>query len=231
MKIKIYLLPGTMCNENIWIKLSPFFDDRYELIHVPIPQNDNFDAIADSLNDYFKKEKIYLLGFSLGGYIASNFACKYPHKIKKLFIISSSLSILPIEEIEKRKKAITFVDKHGFKGLSRKKVISLLEELNQKDEVLIKLIQQMYIDLGKETFKIQMSSTLYREDLLEKFLELKFPVTFFYCDKDRLVNHEWLTSLSTISKNIKFVKKSSSSHMVPLEKPFELSEVIKEWVK
>jgi len=231
MKKKIYFLPGTMCNENLWIKLNSFFDSSYELIHVPIPMENDLDTISKVLNDTFEEKKVYLVGFSLGGYIASYFAYKYPHRIKKLFIVASSLNILPLEEIQKRQNAISFINRFGFKGLSRKKVVTLLEEINQKDESLIELIQQMYVDLGKEVFKIQMQSTLYREDLLEKFLTLEFPLTFFYCIEDRLVNHKWLESLATSSKNIIFIKKQSSSHMVPLEKPFELSESIKKWLK
>ena len=65
----------------------------------------------------------------------------------------------------------------------------------------------------------------------EKFLMLKLPSTFFYCSEDRLVNHKWLESLSINSLTINFIKKQSSSHMVPLEKSFLLSESIKEWAK
>jgi len=231
MKIKIYLLPGTMCDENIWSKFYTFFDENYELIHVPIPMKSNLDEIIKALDIYFEEEKINLLGFSLGGYIASYFACNYPHRIKKLFVVSSSLSILAKGEIQKRQKAISFINSHGFKGLGRKKIISLLEEKNQEDEGLIHLISQMYINLGKEVFINQMKSTLVRNDLLEKISSLNFPITFFYCKEDRLVNHEWLEVLSKRSKDISFVRKISSSHMVPLEKPFELSQALKEWIK
>lgn len=231
MKTKIYLLPGTMCNETLWSKLNLFFDESYELIHVPIPSKNSMDDIVDRLNEYFLEEKILLLGFSLGGYIASYFTCKYPNRVKKLFIVSSSLNTLSVEEIQKRQKAILFVDTHGFKGLSQKKVKTLLEEVNQKDEALINLIQQMYVGLGKEVFKTQMQTTLHRKDLLEKFLRLNTPSTFLYCDKDRLVNHKWLERLKKESLLITIIKRQGASHMVPLERPLELSLAIKEWIK
>ncbi len=96
-----------------------------------------FDESIDFLEEYFKEDKVNILGFSLGGYVASYFTCKYPHRVNKLFILAASAGTLQDEEIEKRNKAIHLLDNFGFKGLSHKKVVSLLETSNQEDEVLI----------------------------------------------------------------------------------------------
>lgn len=230
MKKRIYLLPGVMCNEKLWIKLRPYLDESYELIHLSIPLKSNLDEIVDCLNEIVKEEKIHLIGFSLGGYIASYFACKYPNRIEKLFIISSSLCSLNKEEIEKRKKAIFLVETYGFKGLSRKKVLTLLDDSNKKNEDLIHLIQKMYLDLGKDVFNMQMLGTLYRDDLVEKISMMSFSITYLYSDNDRLVNQYWVQKFSKSSYNTNFVKLESSSHMVPLEIPYELSIEIKNWI-
>ena len=76
-----------MRDERIYGQLSYYLDD-YELIHLKIPLSEDFEEIVDILNNNIKEEKINLLGFSLGGYIASYFAIKYPSKIKKLFLLS-----------------------------------------------------------------------------------------------------------------------------------------------
>jgi len=230
MKTKIYLLPGLMCNEQLWHRLIPYFDDTYELIYVPLPQMSCFEGSIEFLNNYFIEDKVNILGFSLGGYVASYFACKYPNKVNKLFILAASAGTLQEEEIEKRNKAITLLDSFGFKGLSHKKVVSLLEISNQKDENLIELIQKMYVDLGEEVFRTQMASTLNRENLLDKMSNLDVPMTFLYCDEDRLVNTKWIENFSHINDQATFEKISSTSHMLPLERPLEVSQAIKRWV-
>ncbi len=216
-----------MCNENLWSRLEPFFDDNYELITLPIPLEDSFDTVIESLEKSIKEEKINLLGFSLGGYIASYFACKYPHRINKLFIIASSLCPLSEQEIKKREDTISFVSRHGFKGLSTKKVISLLDKQNEKNFELIELIQQMYVDLGKEVFLSQMSVTLKRDDLLYTINKLYFPITFLYGSKDRLVNHTWMETLAKVTTHIRQKRFDTTSHMLPLEKPTEVAKEIK----
>ncbi|MCP4970729.1 MAG: alpha/beta hydrolase [Arcobacter sp.] len=227
---KIYLLPGIMCNQTLWKKMYLYFDDNYELIHLEIPLKKNLDEIVSTLNREIKDDKINLLGFSLGGYIASLFAVKYPNKINKLFIVACSLCEFSNEEIIKRKNAIAFTKKFGFKGLSRKKIISLLEKENQNDNYLIELIQKMYIDLGEDVFLSQFFSTLNRPDLLNKLLCLNKRVTFLYSINDGLVNINWLNKLESLSSNYKFIKINGSSHMLPLEKPKELSTEIKNWI-
>jgi len=230
MKTKIYLLPGLMCNEQLWNRLTPHFDDNYELVYVPLPHMSCFDDSNEFLNTYFKEEQVNILGFSLGGYVASYFACKYPHRVNKLFILAASAGTLQEEEIQKRNKAIALLDNFGFKGLSHKKVVSLLETTNQKDENLIQLIQKMYVDLGEKVFRTQMSSTLKRENLLDKMSELDVPMTFLYCDEDRLVNTKWIENFSHLNEQATFETISSTSHMLPLERPLEVSQAIKRWV-
>jgi pimeloyl-ACP methyl ester carboxylesterase len=40
-----------------------------------------------------------LIGFSLGGYIATYFSMLYPERVEKLFVISNSPTSLPLDEI------------------------------------------------------------------------------------------------------------------------------------
>jgi len=229
MKTKIYFLPGLMTDERLWKNLFSLFDDTYELIHVNIPLKSTFDEIIDALS--FKEEKINLLGFSLGGYVASYFACKYPQRINKLFILAASPSSMHKDEIIKRSLAIEFTKKHGFKGLSAKKVISLLEEKNSNNTELIEVVQDMYQDAGAFVFELQMKATLLRKDLSQDLKALKNLVYFFYSKRDRLLNHNSLRKLEEEYAEARFIIHNSTSHMLPLEEPEKLHMLILEWIK
>ena len=90
MKEKIYLIPGLMTDERLWSRIIPLLKDEYELIHVPIPHTGDFDEIIDILFNLFTEDKVNLLGFSLGGYIASYFAITYPNRVNKLFMLAAT---------------------------------------------------------------------------------------------------------------------------------------------
>ncbi len=231
MKKKLYLLPGIMTNELLWSYLLPYLKNDYELINISIPLENSFDEVVDVLASRFKNKKINLLGFSLGGYIATYFALKYPSLVSKVFIVGSSPCMLLEEEIEKRKNAINFVKQNGLKDLSRKKVISLLDKKNEKNDNLIKLIQKMYTDLGKDTFITQFTSTLSRNNLFDELKEFKNVMTFYYCKNDRLVNVKYLNKIKKERKDFTFIEIEGFSHMIPLESPKNLSNEIKLWLE
>ena len=133
MKEKIYLIPGLMTDNRLWSRLIPLLEHEYELVHVPIPHSEDFDEIIDILFNFFKEDKINLLGFSLGGYIASYFAITYPNRVNRLFTVAATPGNSTEAEIERRKEEFVVIEKEGFAGLTYEKAKSLLEEKNQND--------------------------------------------------------------------------------------------------
>jgi pimeloyl-ACP methyl ester carboxylesterase len=231
MKEKIYLIPGLMTDQRLWCRLLPFLQEEYELINVPIPHSEDFDEIIDILFNFFKEDKINLLGFSLGGYIASYFAITYPNRVNRLFTVASTPGNSTEAEIQRRKQKFVVIEKEGFEGLPYEKAKSLLEEKNQNDEELIKIIQDMFFDSGKETFIAQLTSTFKRRDLFEDLINLDIKVWSLYSDKDRLLNQESIKKFQNTNHNINIISRKGTSHNIPLEEPELLSMNIRAWMK
>lgn len=229
MKEKIYLIPGLMTDNRLWSRIIPFLENDYELVHTSIPHSEDFDEIIDILFNEFKEEKVNLLGFSLGGYIASYFAITYPNRVNRLFTVAATPGNSTEAEIERRKEKFVAIEKEGFVGLSYEKAKSLLE--NQNDEELIKIIQDMFMDLGKESFISQLTSTFYRKDLFEDLINLSIPIWFFYSKNDRLLNQEAIKKLLLDNHNMNIISREGTSHDIPLEEPKLLSAYIKNWMK
>lgn len=229
-KEKIYLLPGLMTDERLWSRLKPFLENEYELIHLELPLTTNFDEAVEELNRKIAEDKINLLGFSLGGYVAAYFSIKYPQKVNRLMLVAATPSCMNQDEIEKRKLTLKQMDNLGFKGLSYKKTQSLLEESNQNDEELIYIVQDMFSSLGKEVYNIQMESTFKRKDIYKELVLLKIPIKFFYSLNDRLLNHKSLKKIKDEHKNIEKISRVGTSHMIPLETPKKLTTIIKSWM-
>lgn len=229
MKEKIYLIPGLMTDIRLWKRLVPFLENDYELIHLPIPHSVDFDEIVDILFEKIKEEKINILGFSLGGYIASYFAITYPNRVKRLFLVAATPGASDEAETERRKEKFAIIEKEGF-GLSYEKAISLVEKQNQNDEDLIKTIIDMFNDLGKETFISQLTSTFYRKDLFEDLIHLDIPIWIYYSQEDRLLNKKSLKKVLNSKHSMNVISREGTSHNIPLETPKELSEKIRKWM-
>jgi pimeloyl-ACP methyl ester carboxylesterase len=240
MKHKVYLLPGTMCNQRLWHKLftcakaefaskhSSEEQAQFEFVHIPIPANKNFEQLANWLNEYFQEEKVYLLGFSLGGYLASYFAVNYPDRVKRLFIVGNSPCTLTPQEVSQRQALLNFVTDNKYNGLSHKRALQLLDS-NNDDQKDVNTIKQMDADLGVDELISQMTYTSERDDLLQAMSVLNIPMTFYYSEEDPLINPTWLKKLAVNNIHCTLIPTKGNGHLLPLEKPQQLASLINDW--
>ncbi|RXJ89033.1 hypothetical protein CRV01_10470 [Arcobacter sp. CECT 8983] len=229
MKEKIYLIPGLMTDVRLWSKLKPYLDKKYELIHLPIPYSEDFDEINKILDKQIEDEKINLLGFSLGGYIASYYAVSFPKKVKRLFLLSSTPSATEQKDVPRREKKLEEARVGKFTSLDEKKAIDLLEI--KDDEELVDIVCNMFNELGNEAFAPQLALTLKREELFEKLNKLDIPTYLFYSSEDRLLNHTSIKALKEMEHDFYINNRVGTSHNISLEVPEELIIHIEKWMK
>ncbi len=230
-KEKIYFIPGLMTDIRLWSRALPLLKDDFEIIHIPIPSSTDFDEIVDILNKEFKEDKINILGFSLGGYIASYFTCKYPQRVKRLFTVAATPGTTSKIELERREKKLVDFENSSEFGLDIEKAIMLLEEQNQNDLSLAQTMVDMFNDLGRDTFITQLKSTFNRVDLFDKLKDKNIPMYMLYSSNDRLLDLEALDKLHNQKHNIKLIKRDGTSHNIPLEFPELFASSVKEWIK
>ena len=230
MRKKLYLLPGTMCNQKLWLKVLPYLHGSPELVYLDIPRGKHFDELTEHYNNIFSNETVNLIGFSLGGYIATYFAMRYPKRIKKLFVISNSPTSLSTQELTQRSDLLKYVQKYGYKGMSRKRIANLLDGPNQTDE-LIDFISEMDRDLGESQLLSQYQYTSERTDLTQAIKQFPFNAHFYYSEHDKMINHQWLSKLTHTKTNLSLISTAGSGHMLPLEKPHELANLINSWLE
>ena len=228
MKEKIYLIPGLMTDERLWSRITPHLENNYDLIHLPIPLCENFDDVVNLIDKDIKEENINLLGFSLGGYIASYYAVNFPKKVKKLFLLSSTPSETEEKDILRREKKLHSARSGSFTPLDEKKALDLSEV--KDDPELLKIVCNMFNDLGNETFIPHLSLTLKRENLFKPLKDLQIPIHLFYSLEDRLLNHTSIDDLKHLEHDFEFFAREGSSHNISLEFPELLSEKIKNWM-
>jgi len=224
MKTKLYLIPGTMCTEQLWQFLLPSLSDEFELCYLTIPNKMSLDDISDHLVAQFEEDRVNLLGFSLGGYIASLVASRFPERLDKLMVLANSPCALNADELSLRKQTVSILKRFGYKGMPRVKAEALLAE---KSALHIDLILEMDKTLGADTLLSQLENTSSRDDLMQPLLALECDVRFIYSQKDNLINLAWMQELKVLAGH-KMSQKivAGSSHMLPLEEPIMISREI-----
>jgi len=208
-----------MCNQLLWLTCIEHLPENVELIHLDIPVGNSIEEIVTLLKKHLPEGKLNLAGFSLGGYIASAYALKYPEKVNKLLLISNMSYSLPEAELKERNRTIAFIKKHGYSGIPTKRITALLHPDNTNNQEVIHCIREMDISLGKETLIHQLTVTTQRENLLIKLPKLPFPIQFLIGDNDSLVKLSRIQAILELSKLVSLVVLSNTGHMLPLEQP------------
>lgn len=97
----ICFVHGFTLDKSMWERQVDFFSQKYQVItydlrgfghsSIPTQRYSHHQDLADLLN-YLQIKETYVVGLSLGGEIAIDFALEYPEKVKKLILADSSLS-------------------------------------------------------------------------------------------------------------------------------------------
>ena len=233
-KQKIYFIPGTMCDErlwtNTWKSLAPLLTNNIEFINLAIPSLDTINEIAKHLAEQLD-ENSSLVGFSLGGYFASEIAIKFPHKVSNLLLVSNMSSALPERESKERARTIQFIKKNGYTGVPDKRINHLLDLSAHTNEEIKETIRAMDKTMGVDVLLHQLNVTTLRANLLPQLVELKCPLKFCIGDTDCLVKidriQNQLNQTKSINKTLEIVP--NTGHMLPLEQPKALAHIIAKW--
>ncbi|PQJ21793.1 alpha/beta fold hydrolase [Tenacibaculum sp. SG-28] len=213
-----------MCTEALWKFIFPKLEN-INPIPIAITHCKSFEEINNEIAACIESPAV-LVGFSLGGFIAMNFACNYPEKITKLIVIAANSSELKKKELQLRNQTITFLEKNKYAGITTTRMYQFLHEQQHKNQLLLDLIRNMDKALGKEILIRQLKATSFRSDISEKLKNIKIPVILIAAEDDRIVSFE---SVKTTAKNIRksiVYKIKNCGHMIPLERPKELAYIL-----
>ncbi|MGI0119594.1 alpha/beta fold hydrolase [Zooshikella sp. RANM57] len=230
MRKTVFFLPGTMCDQRLWSKVWPLLKANYEPMHIPLPDAQNINSMLKTIIEKLPPENINLVGFSLGGYIASALAVNYPERMRRLMIIANSPGALPKSEIEVREKSLNWLKEHDYQGIPHSKIKAYLHTENQDKQNIIKIITAMDLTLGKKVLINQLSNTTIRDDLSKQLSSIDLPILFCTGEQDSLVNRTTLETLTSNNKNLQFQEVEKAGHMLPLEQPERLAALIHHWI-
>lgn len=103
----LVILHGLFGSADNWFSISKELKDNYTLYlidqrnHGDSPQSEEWDyeVMADDLKEFMDGEgleKVFLMGHSMGGKTAMNFALKFPEKVEKLIVADIAPRYYPV---------------------------------------------------------------------------------------------------------------------------------------
>jgi pimeloyl-ACP methyl ester carboxylesterase len=238
----LILLHGIFGSSDNWLTQAKLFAARYHTYaldlrnHGQSPHDDVFDypAMAADVLEFMEANNVnapVIIGHSMGGKVAMNFALAYPDKLKNAiivdiapkaynmrhYVILEGLTAIPIDEVTSRGQADEILSRFVPEPDVRQ---FLLKNLQRKPE-------------GGFRWKLNLSAIAAS---IEKIgLDLEFPgtfekpVLFVKGSRSNYIRDGDMTRIRQVFPRAE-MKTLDTGHWVPAEMPKEFVAIVKEWL-
>lgn len=213
-----------MCDPLLWSYMRTELEQQFDLVHLVIPVADELEAVLSGLQSQLPEEPVNLLGFSLGGYLATCLAELLPTRFNRLLIVSNSPCKLPDSELKQRQQTIKWLSQFPYSGITDKKIEQMLALDNRANLEIKSIIKTMERNLGYDCLLKQLTATSDRQDKSSVISNSKAQWHFCFGEEDNLVNFDWIQQI--IEQGVNVYNIANCGHMLPLEQPSELVNII-----
>jgi pimeloyl-ACP methyl ester carboxylesterase len=223
---RLDFVPGTLCDERMWGRLLPLLSESFEFNHVPLYKAHTREQMLELIGAH-SAPKANLVGFSLGAYLAMEYALAHPERVASLTIIGSAGKKLLEKEKATRLRIIPQLEKNHYTGMTQMRLREIVAPEHLDDRSIIGVIQQMAVDLGKDVLLAQFRSTIERPDLMERVHTLHCPALIIGAEHDNLAPAADVRELAANWPTAQLhMLADGSGHMMPLEAPQVLAHLI-----
>lgn len=221
--MRLDFVPGTLCDARMWGRLLPELGGGFEFNHVPLHKARSREQMQALIGAH-SAPQANLVGFSLGSYLAMEYALANPDRVRSLTIIGSAGKKLGDKEKATRERIIPQLENSQYTGMTRMRLREIVAPEHLEDAAIIDVIQQMAVDLGKEVLLTQFRTTIERPDLMGRMHELRCPILIVGAEQDKLVPAADVRELAASCANAQLhLISEGTGHMIPLEAPQALA--------
>ncbi|TQK04741.1 alpha/beta fold hydrolase [Herbaspirillum sp. SJZ107] len=226
----LLLVPGFMADETLWNDMSAALARFGPVLHADLRHDTSVEAMARRALAA-APPSFLLVGFSMGGYVArdiARLAPAYGKRVKALVLVATSTRP-DTPAMRQRKGAVGHAAPSvAFSGLSRIAVASSLHPKDKHNEAMIERVRAMGMRLGGEVFRRQ--SVLERPGDIDRLGEIRCPTLVVAAAQDQLRSLEEARELQAGIPEASLAVIEDSGHMIPIEAPQRLLEVILPWL-
>lgn len=230
MSRSLAFLPGTMCDERLWAPVRLRLNQAFSTSYIAIETRQTREAMFALIDSAAASGgPLHLVAFSMGGYLALDYALSWPDRIASLVTVGSSAFGLTAGEAAERVRAIAMLEKHPYRGISRARLNQFVHPSHQSDPAVVGVIEEMDRDLGRDVLISQLRETSTRASLAPRLPELGMPALYIGADGDPFAPWASIEQMTALTPGARMIKASNAGHMLPLEQPDWLATQIAEY--
>lgn len=234
----VVLIHGYLENLDVWDDLTRILSRRYRVLSLDLPGHgisevrsgvhtmDFLAEVVKGVLDVQSVERCFMVGHSMGGYVAEAFAAKYPETLQGLVLFHSTPNADTEEKKEDRRREIELIRSNKKELLASMFAPRGFAEQNRRrlrDE--IESFEELITLNDDEGIVAVLNGLIERRDQGEMMRALKVPQLFIFGRHDAYIPQEAAEKIAGGQPQARVSWLENSGHMGFIEEP-EVSAVV-----
>lgn len=228
-KIPLILLPGTLCDNQMWEYQINDLNDIASCTVMMLEEN-TIELMAKSVLNQ-APDQFALAGFSMGGIVAIEIMRQAPERILKLALMDTNPNPPNEKQIVQWEKYIEMARNGQFSDITPNCLIpNMIRPECMESKEIVSLIIDMAENVGKEMMINQMSALISRPDGREVLASINCSTLLLTGRQDVLCTVEMHQRMKESINKSTLVVIENSGHMTTLEQPQEVTKSLRNWL-
>ncbi|KAA3614415.1 MAG: alpha/beta fold hydrolase [Planctomycetota bacterium] len=228
--LPMLLLPGLLCDRALWQGLRPGLEEYAEVETLPSWEcNQSLPQLADRLLNRLP-DRFLLVGFSFGGYLALEMACRAPQRLGGLALLSTRAGPDRAEERRQRETWLHQARGEDFEDIVEAMLPRFLHPRHLKREELRESLRSMLLRNGFQTFLQQQKAMLLRRDWRPHLDRIQAPALVLCGQQDQVTPPDCSRAMASALTGAECHILPECGHFSPMERPRTVLARVQAWL-
>ena len=189
------------------------------------------DDLAAALDSLGIVEPVVFCGLSMGGYIAWQFAERYPDRLRGLILCDTRAAADSAEARTGRMRLIELVEQHGAEPVANTMAGKLLAPSNAASRPeLVAELRDMILGTPAAGITAALRGMAERPDMTDVLPTLGVPALVLCGEEDAITPADEMEQMAGQIPDATFVRVAGAGHMAPMEQPELVNAAIREFL-
>lgn len=223
---QIVLIPGLMNDGWVWRHQIAALS-RLGPLHIAC--NDGCDHLTDMATRILEAANgpLALVGHSMGGRVALEVAALAPERVTRLAMVASGAQGLGLNEADGRMRLVHIAQNSGMAAVADAWMPDMVGAAGRDNPGLMAGLKAMLCRVDVDDFAAQQHALIHRSDRMDLLAHLHSPTLFISGSEDHSSSTSFNQQMAKISANGLSVELPHAGHMLPIEAPTALTDLLR----
>ena len=229
-RFNLVLVPGLLTTDLLWRKQLEALTDLAD-VHVTLQhlRHKTCNALAEAILEE-SPPNFAIAGSSMGRHIALLVKMKGSVRVTHICLIGSTSNINAADQDERRSMILKLAEQGAFDQIKQQMMEVFLNSDNLQITSMRSAVDTMAEVVGLDRFVQQVKALKEDGDLRTDLKDIDCPTLILSGDEDKLSPHQSTREIFKGIQNSKFVTIKGAAHLLPLERPDTVSELMRQWL-